>query len=235
LTLETLILVEMLRWRDDQARMQHRNAVSPRPQISCRSPNVGGALRPVGNSGSGSGFGFGFGSGSGSGSGSGEARPVAVRSVESMAQAAVGPDAAIAALANDLQCPVCLVVPSCSILACNAGLCALTLCSSCFTRPNSCFPPRRCPLCRAQLPLTPTRSLTAEQNRDAMLGQLGFSMNPVGSSAYQLELSDYDSIESRRYPGRPYQRASVAQASDPPGAGLEGGAAMVVVPAVRSM
>jgi len=104
LTLETLILVEMLRWRDDQARMQHRNAVcsSRRPQISCRSPDVGDALRPVGNSGSGSGFGFGFGSGSGScsgsGSGSGEARPVAVQSVESMAQAAVGPDAAIAVL-----------------------------------------------------------------------------------------------------------------------------------------
>jgi hypothetical protein len=215
--------------------MQHRNAVcsSRRPQISCRSPDVGDALRPVGNSGSGSGFGFGFGSGSGSCSGSGsgsgscsgsgEARPVAVRSVESMAQAAVGPDAAIAALANGLQCPVCLVVPSFSILACNAGLCALTLCSSCFTRLNSCFPPRRCPLCRAQLPLTPTRNLTAEHNRDAMLGQLGFCMNPVRSSAYRLELSDYDSIESRRYPGRPYQRASVAQASDPPGAGPEGG------------
>ena len=58
-----------------------------------------------------------------------------------------------------------------------------------------------------------------------MLGQLGLSMNPIGSSTYQLELSDYNSIESRRYPGQPYQpqRANVAPASDPPGVGPEGG------------
>ena len=161
----------------------------------------------------------------GSGSGEAPARLGSNDPVESMAQADVGPDSPIAALANGLQCPVCLVVPSFSILACNAGLCALTLCSSCFTRLNPCFGQRRCPMCRATLPQTPNRNLTAEHNRDAMLGQLRLSMNPVGSSAYQLELFDYNSIESRRYPGQPYQpqRASVAPASDLPGVGPEGG------------
>ena len=185
-----------------------------RTAVVGRSPNSQNAFRAAGRSApvcaSGSGFATGSGSGSGSGCGSGSGNgdddasarlPPDAAPVESPAQAYVDAGSPIAALANSLQCDICFMVPSFSILACNAGVCALTLCSTCFTKLSSSSRQRRCPTCRAQLPVTPNRNLTAEHSRDAVLGQLGQSVNPVGSEAYQSELDDCNLVESRRYPG----------------------------------
>lgn len=51
------------------------------------------------------------------------------------------------------------------------------------------------------------------------------SSSLAGTLAYQSELDDCSLIEPRRYPGQPFQpqRAGVAPASDPPGAGPERG------------